>query len=121
MKKLLITCLCLGSFAALAQAKIKFADPKKNFGFVKKGEKVVLSYEFANTGNQPLIISEGKAECSCTTVKWPKDPIPPGQKNSIEVTFDTGPTRDRQDRTVEIYSNASSSPDKIRFKGVVLK
>lgn len=104
-----------------AQSKIKFTDTKKNFGFVKKGEKVVLQYEFANEGNQPLIISEAKAECSCTTVAWTKEPIAPGQKGVIEVTFDTSSTYDRQDRTVAVYSNARSSPDKIRFKGVVLR
>lgn len=120
MKKILTTILCIAAASTFAQAKIKFDDAKKNFGFVKKGEKVVLAYDFTNTGNQPLIISEAKAECSCTTIKWPKDPIAPGQKGVVEVTFDTAPARDRQDRTVEVFSNASSSPDKIRFKGVVL-
>lgn len=113
--------MLLTSAACLGQAKIKFTDAKKNFGFVKKGEKVVLRYEFINTGDQPLIINEAKAECSCTTVKWPKEPIAPGQKGNIEVTFDTAPTYDRQDRTVEVISNAQSSPHKIRFKGVVLR
>jgi hypothetical protein len=116
-----VTLLCISlSFAAFGQAKLKFADAKKNFGFVKKGEKVVLQYDFVNEGNQPLVISDAKAECSCTTAQWPKQPIAPGQKGVIEVTFDTAPTYDRQDRIVEVYSNASSSPHKVRFKGVVL-
>jgi len=121
MKKLLTILLLASATAAFSQAKLKFTDPKKNFGFVKKGEKVVLQYEFTNEGNQPLMITEAKAECSCTTVKWPKDPIAPGQKGTVEVTFDTSPTYDRQDRIVEVFSNASSSPVKIRFKGVVLR
>lgn len=121
MRYLLLTFTLLAALAAMPQSKIKFDDPKKNFGFVKKGGKVVLQYEFTNTGNQPLIITEAKAECSCTTVKWPKEPIAPGQKGVIGVTFDTSSTYDRQDRSVAIYSNARSSPDKIRFKGVVLR
>lgn len=121
MKKSLAIILITLSVSAFSQAKVKFEDAKKNFGFVKKGEKVVLDYKFTNTGNQPLIITDAKAECSCTTVKWPKDPIAPGQGGSVEVTFDTAPTRDRQDRIVEVISNATSSPDKIRLKGVVLK
>lgn len=121
MKKFFTLTLILLCGMAFAQAKIKFADSKKNFGFVKKGEKVVLSYDFTNEGNQPLIISDAKAECSCTTIKWPKEPIAPGQKGVVEVTFDTAPTYDRQDRIVEVFSNAASSPAKIRFKGVVLK
>jgi len=104
-----------------AQAQLKFNDTKKNFGFVKKGEQVKLIYEFTNTGNQPLFITDTKAECSCTKVTWPKEPILPGKSNNIEVLFDTSPTYDRQDRVVEVFSNDQKSPQKIRFKGVVLK
>ncbi len=108
------------SSTSFSQSKIKFTDTKKNFGFVKKGEKVKLQYEFTNEGTQPLIITEAKAECSCTSVTWPKEPIAAGQKAVIEVVFDTAPTYDRQDRTVEVFNNAPGSPHKIRFKGVVL-
>ena len=104
-----------------AQPQLKFADTKQNFGFVKKGEQVKLSYQFTNTGNQPLVITDAKAECSCTKVNWPKEPTLPGKSNSIEVMFDTSPTYDRQDRVVEVFSNDPKSPQKIRFKGVVLK
>jgi hypothetical protein len=121
MKQFLISLFFLISTLLSAQAKIKFTDSKKNFGFVKKGEKVELLYEFINEGNQPLIISEAKAECSCTSVTWPKEPVAPGQKNTIKVVFDTTPTYDRQDRTVEVISNDPSSPAKVRFKGVVLR
>ena len=104
----------------IAQPQLKFDDTKQNFGFVKKGEKVVLKYTFTNTGNQPLIISEAKVECSCTSVVFPKEPINPQKSGVVEVTFDTAPTYDRQDRTVQIISNDPKSPHKIRFKGVVL-
>lgn len=103
-----------------AQAKIKFTQPKQNFGFVKKGEKITLNYEFVNEGDQPLIVSEGKAECSCTTVTWTKEPVTPGQKGTVTVIFDTAPTYDRQDRVVQVLSNDPKSPARIRFKGVVL-
>jgi hypothetical protein len=121
MKNILLFLFATLSFASFPQAKIKFADAKKNFGFVKKGEKINLSYEFTNEGNQPLLISEAKAECSCTRVSWTKEPVAPGQKGYVNVVFDTGPTYDRQDRTVEVFSNDPKSPGKIRFKGVVLK
>ncbi len=119
MRNLIIPFL-LVPLISFSQAKIKFSDPKKNFGFVKKGEKVNLTYEFTNEGNQPLLISEAKAECSCTSLSWNKEPIAPGQKGSVLVVFDTAPTYDRQDRTVEVFSNDPKSPNKIRFKGVVL-
>lgn len=104
-----------------AQAVIKFSDAKKNFGFVKQGNLVEMKYEITNTGDQPLIISDYKVECSCTSVDFPKSPILPKQKSSLTVKFDTKTVYDRQDRVVEIISNAKNSSEKIRFKGVVLK
>ena len=79
-----------------------------------------LVFDFKNAGNEPLIINDAKAECSCTTVNFPKQPIAPNQIGKIEVVFDTKSTYDRQDRIVEITSNAKKSLQKIRFKGVVL-
>ena len=104
-----------------AQAVLKFSDSRKNFGFVKQGKVVEMKYELTNKGNQPLIISDYKVECSCTTVSFPKDPVLPNQKAIITVSFDTKTVFDRQDRVVEIYSNSLPDPYKLRFKGVVLK
>ncbi len=106
---------------AFTQPQLKFKDTKQNFGFVKKGEIVTLEFDFTNSGNQPAIISHTKAECSCTTVEYPKQPIAPGQSSKIIVRFDTKSVYDRQDRIVEIISNSKNSSQKIRFKGVVLK
>lgn len=112
--------LFLGIFS-FAQTQLKFTDTKKSFGFVKKGEIVTMEFDFVNIGNQPAIITESKVECSCTTVDFPKQPIAPNQSAKIIVKFDTKTVYDRQDRTVEIISNAKNFNQKLRFKGVVLK
>lgn len=118
-----VFCLCLLFISSInyAQPQLKFTDTKKNFGFVKKGELVTLEFDFVNTGNQPAIITETKVECSCTTVEFPKQPIAPNQSAKVIVNFDTKSVYDRQDRVVEVISNAKNSNQKIRFKGVVLK
>ncbi|MES2761602.1 MAG: DUF1573 domain-containing protein [Bacteroidota bacterium] len=118
-----VFCLCLffTGLIGYAQPHLKFTDSKKNFGFVKKGEVVKMDFEFTNTGNQPLLISAANVECSCTTVEFPKQPVMPAQTGTLTVNFDTKSVYDRQDRTVEIVSNAKTAQQKIRFKGVVLK
>lgn len=116
-----VTALLLLSFDFFGQARIKFKDSKKSFGFVKKGDIVNIDYEFVNEGDQSLLIADTKFECSCTSVEFPKQPIAPGQKSKLTVTFNTKSVYDRQDRTVDIISNAKNSPETIRFKGVVLK
>lgn len=117
-------CLALMVLAALqvqAQAKLTFKDSKKSFGMVRKGDMVNVAFVFSNTGNQDLEILDAKAECSCTSVDYPKYMIKPGQTDTITVHFDTHSVYDRQDRIVEIISNASKASQNIRFKGVVLK
>ncbi len=112
---------CIFSLGIFSQAQITFIESKKSFATVKKGELVLLEYEFTNSGNEPLIITESKVECSCTAVEFPKQPVLPNQKEKVIIKFDTKSVWERQDRIVEIFSNAKGSPAKIRFKGFVQK
>lgn len=108
--------------AAFAQdAGLKFKKTKQNAGMVREGEKVVFEYPFENKGTKPVTISEAKAECSCTTVDFPMQPIKPGEKGIIKVTFDTKNKMDRQDRIVQLVTDAQPKPYELRFKCVVLK
>lgn len=100
---------------------LTFEDTKHSFGMVKEGEIVNLEYKYKNTGGAPVIITEVKVTCGCTTVDFPKEPIMPGQSGSIKVKFDTKNKYDRQDRTIQVISNSTGSPQDLRFKGVVLK
>ena len=108
------------NFNAQSQAKLKFTEPKKDLGKVKKGDVVSADYEFKNEGNQPLIITNFEVECSCTTVDFPKQPIAPGQSSKLTVKFDTKSAYDRQDRKVVIISNAKNSAS-VRIKCFVQK
>jgi hypothetical protein len=103
-----------------AQAKIKFTETKKDLGKVKKGDIVSADYEFTNEGNEPLLITDAKFECSCTSVDFPKQPIAPGQSSKLTVKFDTKSAYDRQDRKIEIISNAKNSAS-VRIKCFVEK
>ena len=109
------------SFFIFSQPQLKFSSVKKNFGVVKKGEIVLIDFEFKNLGNEPLIIDEANVSCSCTSITYPEQPILPNQSSIIQVRFDTKSAYGRQDRSVEIISNAKNMSQKIKFKGVVLK
>ena len=102
-----------------AQPRIKVTEAKKNFGFVKRGTLVKNEYEIINAGNQPLIITDAEVSCSCTTVDFPKQPVLPGQKVIVVVSFNTATVYGRQDRVVLIGSNDPKGPVKLRYKGNV--
>lgn len=67
MKKLvLIALVTLVSFSANAQAKISFKAETVDYGEIAKGSDGVRVFEFTNTGDAPLIITDVKSSCGCT-------------------------------------------------------
>lgn len=126
MKKLFFT-LTLFFAALLGQqavaqtgAKIEFNKETHDYGTIKNGADGSCVFEFKNTGDSPLIISNAKGSCGCTVPEWPKEPIAPGAKGSIKVKYDTMRTGEIN-KSVTITSNAVNASDKVVFiKGTVL-
>ena len=92
-----------------------------DFGKVAKGSDVHCVFEVTNAGNQPLIISDCEKTCGCTVPQCDKNPIAPGAKSEIKVTYDS----EREgafNKTVKVISNSTDGTTKIiRIKGEVLK
>ena len=120
MKKLvLIALVTLVSFSANAQAKISFKAETVDYGEIAKGSDGVRVFEFTNTGDAPLIITDVKSSCGCTVPKKPDGPVAPGASSTIQVKYDTnrvGPIR----KTVTVYSNASEPIKALKIKGEIL-
>lgn len=131
MKKVLFTMMmffvaAVTTNSVLAQevsqdgAKIKFDKEVHDYGTIKNGADGTCTFDFTNTGNQPLIISNAKGSCGCTVPSWPKEPVNPGQTATITVKYDTKRTG-AINKSVTITSNAVNEPTKvIRIKGNVL-
>jgi len=122
MKKIfLIAVIAIVGFTSQvnAQAKIEFKSETIDYGEIEKGSDGVRTFEFTNTGDQPLIISKVKSSCGCTVPSKPDGPIAPGASDVIKVKYDTkrvGPIR----KTVSVYSNASEPIKSLKIKGKVL-
>jgi hypothetical protein len=109
-------------------AKIEFAKETHDYGTVKYGDDGSCQFEFKNTGDEPLIISNAKGSCGCTVPEWPKEPIAPGAKGVIKVKYDTK-RPGAINKSVTITSNAvngsfdattKTSTNILRIKGNVL-
>ena len=59
-------------------AQISFDKETHDYGTIKNGANGTCTFEFKNTGNTPLILSNAKGSCGCTVPTWPKEPIAPG-------------------------------------------
>jgi len=128
MKKLLFSLLMVFAAGAtgtvVAQevengAKIEFEKEVHDYGTIENGANGECTFEFKNTGNAPLIISNAKGSCGCTVPQWPKEPIAPGKTAVITVKYDTK-RAGAINKSVTITSNAVNAPTKvIRIKGNV--
>ena len=75
---------------------------------------------FENTGKTDLIITSATATCGCTVPKWPKKPIKPGEKASIEVIFDSEHKNGQQNKQVTIIANTYPSTNMVALQGKVI-
>lgn len=122
--KNLITILFVGmiSLGVMAQekiAKIEFKTDVIDYGTIEKGADGVRVFEFTNTGNAPLIISNVKSTCGCTVPKKPEGPIMPGETGEIQVKYDTNRVNPIR-KTITVLSNSSTPTVALKIKGLVV-
>lgn len=102
-------------------AKLNFKEENYNFTEVPEGPQVTHEFKFTNTGKEPLILSNVKASCGCTTPSWPKEPILPGKDAAILVTYNTQGRPGAFNKSITITSNADEPNKVIYIKGEVVK
>lgn len=101
--------------------KIEFKEDSYDFKELSEGPQATHEFKFTNTGKEPLILSNVRASCGCTTPSWPKEPILPGKDGTIVVTYNTQGRPGPFTKSVTITSNASEPNKVIIIKGDVIK
>lgn len=99
---------------------MSFEEDKHDFGDIHQGDKVEHVFEFENTGNEPLIITNVQTTCGCTAPEWPRDPVAPGQSGKIKVVFNSTGKMGRQNKVITVVSNASSPLNRVTIVTNVL-
>ncbi len=100
-------------------AKIRFTETEHNYGTIQKGANGDCMFTFVNEGNEPLILSNVKASCGCTTPSYTQKPVMPGQEGTIKVHYNTN-NPGGFSKTVTVTSNAVDNPRVVlRIKGTV--
>lgn len=114
--------MALVAVAMMAQqAVITFEKTDHDFGKINEADgKVTTVFTFKNEGMEPLVLSNVRASCGCTTPKWPRQPIEPGQTGEITVTYNPNGRPGRFTKTVTITSNATEPTTRVTIKGEVI-
>jgi hypothetical protein len=123
MKKTLLTALMLvcGIAFASAQAEIKFDKLTNDFGtFSESSPVVTCTFTFTNVGNQPLVVNQAVASCGCTVPEYTKDPVKPGEKGEIKVTYNgTGKFPGHFKKSITVRTNGKVEMTRLYIEGTM--
>lgn len=96
--------------------EMKFETEEFDFGTITQGEKVSHEFKFENAGGKDLIISNAYADCGCTVAEVPHQPIAPGKKNVIRVTFDSNKKNGIVSKTITVVTNCMPNKQTVKIK-----
>ncbi|MDI9311327.1 MAG: DUF1573 domain-containing protein [Limnohabitans sp.] len=128
MKKILILIsfvfFGLNTFAQSGpKIQFKAEDNTIDYGTVtKESDNGIRIFEFTNTGDADLIITNVNSSCGCTVPSKPNGPIKPGQVGKIEVKYNMNPGPIRKTLTVESNAvNVEEGKVILKIKGIVVQ
>ena len=110
--------LALSVGGAQAQ-EISTVNTTIDCGQVVFKQPVTAEFVLNNSGGQPLIISDVRTDCGCTTVSYPKTAIPAGERFKVTTTYDAK-QMGHFNKQIGIYSNAGDNSMMLSLKGVVV-
>ncbi len=96
-----------------------FNEENHDFGTIEEGVIAKHDFEFTNTGEAPLIITNASGSCGCTVPSWPREPIAPGETGKIHVEFNSNGRTGNQTKTVTLSSNTVPNKKVLRISAQV--
>ncbi|MFI3302813.1 MAG: DUF1573 domain-containing protein [Rikenellaceae bacterium] len=118
MKAILLVISLLFIQSAVWAQPLKFSASQWNFGTIAEdGGDVSHTFEFTNATDKPIVITDIKTTCGCTTPQYSKQPIAAGAQSTIEITYDPMYRPGVFSRDITIYTSASNDPMTIKISG----
>ena len=127
MKKIILMTmmlLCgLTTTMAQKQADNKFDKMMHDFGKFSESDPVVTCvFSFTNTGDAPLVINQAMPSCGCTVPEFTKQPIQPGEKGEIKVTYNgQGKFPGHFKKSITVRTNAKVEMTRHYIEGEMLE
>ena len=119
-KLFLAVVFSLPVLSGMAQSQIVFEKLEHDFGTIKELEGAkTATFEFSNKGSEPLVINIVSASCGCTSPSWTREPVPPGAKGKVQVSYDPKNRPGTFSKTVMVRTNASNGTTVLRVIGKV--
>lgn len=102
-------------------AEIEFQTKVIDLGTLfRDDDEQIVRLSFTNTGDVPLVITEVRTSCSCTTVKYDRHPVKAGERGILNITMD--PSKAPEGgfyRVLQVFSTARSGVQHITLKAEI--
>lgn len=100
-------------------AVISWKSDSVDVGQIPQGTPKNIEFEFKNTGDKPVIITNVKPACGCTAADYTKDQIAPGKSGFIKAIYNAA-APGAFTKTVTVTTSAEETPKVLTFKGTVV-
>ena len=122
MKHMLSLATLIFTFGLLAHAQtLKFDNNQHDFGTIKEeGGPVEYIFTYVNSGKEAVALTNVKASCGCTTPSWTKEPVLPGKKGEIKVSYNPKNRPGNFNKSITVTTTeATGNTYALTIKGVV--
>lgn len=100
-------------------ANIEFQTKIHDFGTVPAKGSVTAEFQFTNTGDANLVITQADSECGCTKPTYPENPIAPGKQGTITVKYTPAGHTGYFEKSITVRTNGEPKKVKLKIKGEV--
>ncbi|MDD3877529.1 MAG: DUF1573 domain-containing protein [Bacteroidales bacterium] len=128
MKNFILILLVLQVSLAFSQEtnergpKIEFISEVYDYGTIVagSGHDGIADFYFVNIGEEPLVLTNVRAGCGCTSPYWHAEPVLPGDTAKVVLKYTTLQHPHTINKTAVVQSNAINKPTVVlRITGIV--
>jgi hypothetical protein len=98
---------------------ITFDKTEHDFGEIEANAAVETEFNYTNTGDAPLVITDIKSSCGCTVPKdWSREPLAPGTSGKFSVKFN-GSGANKITKTITVTANTEKGSEVVKITAFV--
>lgn len=98
---------------------IQFNETEHDFGTIPNGIPVETVFEYKNTGDSPLVVTDIKSTCGCTVPSdWTKQ-VMPGETGHFNVKFNGKGNGNQISKTITMTTNTEKGAEAVVIKAFV--
>lgn len=98
---------------------LEFDKKEHDFGEIEAKKSVETIFNYKNTGDAPLVITNIKSSCGCTVPQdWSREPLAPGAEGKFTVKFN-GSGSNKISKSITVTANTEKGSEIVKITAFV--